>query len=186
MPSQSHSRPSRPILMRCIATFCQRPSSITHHTAAGSRLWTAKDACDGCTRNGRARNGKGWYLLVLVAQHTAAEYLAYLQRESIPYLVAGDERVDLPLALERLRSKLGVACLLSTGGGKLNGALLRAGLVDEVSIEFFPAVIGGSSTPTLFDSAPLQADEWPTRLKLISAQVQAEGRVWLRYQVVSE
>jgi 2,5-diamino-6-(ribosylamino)-4(3H)-pyrimidinone 5'-phosphate reductase len=128
----------------------------------------------------------GWYLLVLVAQHTPAEYLAYLQRESIPYLVAGDERVDLPLALERLRSKLGVACLLSTGGGKLNGALLRTGLVDEVSIEFFPAVIGGSNTPTLFDSAPLKADEWPTRLKLISAQVQAEGRVWLRYQVVSE
>jgi len=68
----------------------------------------------------------------------------------------------------------------------LNGALLRAGLVDEISIEFFPAVIGGFETPSLFDSPALKPDEWPTQLNLISAQVQAGGRVWLRYEVVRE
>ena len=129
---------------------------------------------------------EGWHLLVLVAHHTPPEYLAYLQHEKIPYLVAGEERVDLHPALEKLESQLGVTCLVSTAGGKLNGALLRAGLVDEISIEFFPAVIGGFETPALFDSPALKPDEWPTRLKLISAQVQAEGRVRLRYEVVSE
>jgi len=126
----------------------------------------------------------GWYALVWVARRTPPEYLAYLQRENIPYLVAGDERVDLGLALEKMGSLLGVTCVLSTAGGKLNGALLRAGLVDEINIEFLPTIIGGVKTPSLFSSPDLKPDEWPTRLKLISAQAQAEGRVWLRYQVV--
>jgi riboflavin biosynthesis pyrimidine reductase len=129
---------------------------------------------------------KGWHLLLLVSHHTPPEYLAYLQREDIPYLVAGAERVDLGLAMEKLASQLGVTCVLSTAGGKLNGALLRAGLVDEIHIEFFPAVIGGSNTPSLFDSPALKPDEWPTRLRLICAEVQAEGRVSLRYEVIPE
>lgn len=125
----------------------------------------------------------GWHLLVLVARATPLEYLAYLQRDQIPYLVAGDERVDLGLALEKLSSQLGVTCAMSTSPGKLGGALLRAGLVDEINIEFFPAVIGGFDTPSLFESPELGSDEWPTQLRLLSAQVQAGGRVWLRYQV---
>ncbi len=129
---------------------------------------------------------EGWHLLVLVAHHTPPEYLAYLQQENIPYLVAGEERVDLHLAMEKLESKLGVTCVLSTSPGKLGGALLRAGLVDEISIEFFPAIIGGLETPSLFDSPVLQPDERPTRLKLISAQVQTAGHVWLRYQIVRD
>jgi riboflavin biosynthesis pyrimidine reductase len=127
---------------------------------------------------------EGWYALVLVAHHTPPAYLAYLRRENIPYLVAGEARVDLCAALEKMHSRLGVTCLLSTAGGKLNGALLRAGLVDEINVEFFPAIIGGPDTPSLFDAPALKADEWPSRLKLVSAQVRPEGRVWLRYQVV--
>jgi len=126
---------------------------------------------------------QGWHLLVLVAHHTPPEYLAYLQREEIPYLVAGEGHVDLGLALEKMKARLGVTCVLSTAGGKLNGALLRAGLVDEMNVEFLPAVIGGFETPSLFDSPALERDELPARLELISAQAQVGGRVWLRYRV---
>lgn len=128
---------------------------------------------------------EGWHLLVFVARHTPADYLAYLQRENIPYLVAGEKQVDLQSALEKLGTQLGVTSVLSTAGGKLNGALLRAGLVDEVNVEFLPAIIGGIETPSLFDAPALKPDESPTRLKLISAQVQAGGSVWLRYAVVA-
>jgi 2,5-diamino-6-(ribosylamino)-4(3H)-pyrimidinone 5'-phosphate reductase len=127
---------------------------------------------------------EGWHLLVLVAHQTPAAYLAYLRREAIPYLVAGQERVDLGLALEKLNDRLEITSVLSTSPGKLGGALLRAGLVDEINIEFFPAVIGGTDTPTLFESPALALEQGPARLKLLSAQVQAEGRVWLRYEVL--
>ncbi|MBN2146736.1 MAG: hypothetical protein JW726_05075, partial [Anaerolineales bacterium] len=36
----------------------------------------------------------GWYPLVLVCRQTPPESLAYLQREEVPYLVAGQQRVD--------------------------------------------------------------------------------------------
>jgi len=171
------------------------PDAVVHRP--GHRGQTASEgwftAVDGRGRirwlykDGYPEDGwQGWHALVLTAHHTPPEYLAYLQREDIPYLVAGEGHVDLGLALEKMKSQLGVTCILSTAGGKLNGALLRAGLVDEVNIEFLPAVIGGFETPSLFDSPALEPDEWPTRLKLISAQVQGEGRVWLRYQVVRE
>lgn len=129
----------------------------------------------------------GWHLLVLVAHHTPPPYLAYLRNEQIPYLVAGDngEHVDLGLALEKLGDKLGVRCLLSTAGGRLNGALLRAGLVDEVNVEYLPAIVGGFETPALYDAPALGPDEMPARLKPISCQVLPGGRIWARYRVVT-
>lgn len=130
---------------------------------------------------------KGWHLLVLVSRRTPPEYLSYLRSETIPYLVAGDgERVDLAEALRALRSELGVTCLLSTAGGELNGALLRAGLVDEIAVEFLPAVIGGKGTPSMFDAPPLGADEHPTLLRLLSTSARDNGAVWLRYTVQDE
>jgi riboflavin biosynthesis pyrimidine reductase len=126
---------------------------------------------------------QGWHALVLVGTHTPAPYLAALRRERIPYLVAGSGPVDLPLALGKLRAELGVTCVLSTAGGRLNGALLRADLIDEVHVEFLPALIGGTDTPVLYDAPALGDDEWPTRLELLSCQVLAGGRVWLSYRL---
>ena len=129
---------------------------------------------------------QGCHLLVLVSQHTPPSYLAYLQREYIPYLVAGKEpHVDLKLALEKL-SKLGITTLVSTAGSRLQGALLRAGLIDEVSLQFFPALISGSQTPTLFDSPELLPNQMPTRLRLLGSEVLEGGKIWLRYAVVGE
>jgi riboflavin biosynthesis pyrimidine reductase len=140
---------------------------------------------------GRKRDGykgtdiPGNHMLHLVSYGVPAEYLAFLQREKIPYLICGEQRVDLKCAMEKLKAVLGVNCLLSTAGGKLNGALLRAGLVDEINIIFRPEIIGGFETPSLFDSPELKPDEWPTRLKLVSVQVRADGFVWLRYETLT-
>lgn len=128
----------------------------------------------------------GWYALVLVCRRTPPEYLAYLQREQVPYLLAGQDRVDLAGALEKMLALLGVKCVISTAGGRLNGALLRLGLVDEINIEFLPGVIGAADAPSLFSSPPLGPGEMPVRLNLLSAQVQPNGRVWLRYDVLKD
>lgn len=158
-----------------------RPGHRGWFTVVDSRgrvRWTYKEWPD--------EEWKGWYLLALVARQTPPEYLAYLQREDIPYLVAGEERVNLRQALEKMGSQLNVTCVLSTSPGKLGGALLRAELVDEINVELFPAIIGGFETPSLFESPELEPDEWPTQLELVSAHIQAGGRVWLRYQVASK
>lgn len=121
----------------------------------------------------------GWHLLVLACARTPAGYLEYLRDEGIPYVVAGDEHVDLAATLERLGERLAVRRILATGGGRLHGALLRAGLVDEVDLELAPVLIGGDTTPTLFDGRPMRPDEWPVRLEITDLAAQA-GHVHIR------
>jgi 2,5-diamino-6-(ribosylamino)-4(3H)-pyrimidinone 5'-phosphate reductase len=130
------------------------------------------------------KSGGGYRLLILVASATPAAYLAYLRAERIPYLVVGEDRVDLSTALGRMADRLGVSCVVSKAGGGLNGALLRAGLVDELQIVMVPGLVGGKLTPALFDGPELSAGEPPTPLRLLSVQVETDGLIWLRYEVL--
>jgi len=98
---------------------------------------------------GRVRAGmkefpgwEGWRTLHLVAGSTPDDYLAFLRRREIPYIMSGQEHVDLEVALEKMASLLDVGCVVCTAGSKLNGALLRANLIDEVSLVLLPALIG--------------------------------------------
>lgn len=135
---------------------------------------------------GRLRSGyrghEGWHMLHLVSHGVETEYLAFLQKEKIPYIITGKERVDLKLAMEKLREELDVKTLFSTAAGKLGGAMLRAGLVDEISIVTHPNIIGGFNTPCLFDSP---SGEAPVGLELITAQVEPQGYLWVRYRVAT-
>jgi riboflavin biosynthesis pyrimidine reductase len=149
------------------------------------RGWFA--AVDG---RGRLRSGMkefpgwgGWHTLHLVSHAVAPEYLAHLRRSVIPYLIGGEKRVDLGLVLEKMHARLGVDCVVSTAGSRLNGALLRAGLVDEIHLVLLPAVIGGYATPTLFRSPDLGPDDWPAELELVTAESEPSGRVSLHYRV---
>jgi len=139
---------------------------------------------------GRCRNGykcttdgPGRHILHLTSRSAAPEYLAFLRRERIPYLVDGDEHVDLPAALRKLRSELGVECLKLMGGGTLNGAMLRAGLIDGILLDLWPTLIGGRSTPTLADCADLGPEEHPPVLELLSVTAGQNGHLWLHYRV---
>ena len=125
----------------------------------------------------------GWHALVLTSLAAPAQHLALLRDRRIPYLVVGTRQVALRPCLELLREKLGVQTVVSTGGGRLGGALLREHLVDEIDIELLPWAIGGRGTPALFDAPPLTPDEWPTRLELLEHEALQDGRIRLRYSV---
>ncbi|MBQ0986603.1 dihydrofolate reductase family protein [Streptomyces sp. F63] len=128
---------------------------------------------------------EGWHLLVLVTAATPLPYLSFLRSEGIPYLVvAGDGTADLSEALARLRDVLGVETVVSTGGGRLNGALLRAGVVDEIEVEVVPIAVGGTTTPALFTAPDLAADAEATPLRLLAVEQRPRDRVLLRYEVV--
>lgn len=155
---------------------------LPEHLQTGSTRWfTAVDS------RGRVRwtikEMGGWHLLVLVAEATPPGYLAFLRQESIPYLVAGTERVDLALAVRRLHDVLGVTTLVSNGGGILNGTLLRAGLVDEVDIQFVPGIIGAADAPSLFEGLATGPGDRPVRLTPIALQDQGQGFFFVRYAV---
>jgi 2,5-diamino-6-(ribosylamino)-4(3H)-pyrimidinone 5'-phosphate reductase len=122
--------------------------------------------------------------MVLCSHSTPQSYLDELREKHVDFIVAGDERVDLRAALEELNARYGVKVVRVDSGGALNGALLRAGLVDEVSVLIGPCLVGGSSPRSLFVAPDLTAPEGVIPLRLTHVERVRGDVVWLRYEVV--
>lgn len=123
-------------------------------------------------------------VVVLCSRSTPREYLEYLRARRVEYILAGDDRVDLRAALEQLNARYGVETIRVDSGGTLNGALLRAGLVDEVSVVVHPGLVGGDGAKSIFRVTEPSAGEGEIPLKLIHLERLEGDTVWLRYQVV--
>ena len=82
-------------------------------------------------------------MLALCSSTTPETYLEYLTQRHIEYIIAGDDHVDMREALEILNTKFGIKTVLLDSGGILNGVLLRAGLVNELSLLVHPILVGG-------------------------------------------
>lgn len=122
--------------------------------------------------------------VALCSEATPPSHIAYLQEQQVPTIVAGTERVDLDGALKALNEKFGVKKVRVDSGGILNGALLRAGLVNEVSVIFNPELVGGESPKTMFVAPDLSSAEGVIGLKLVHLEKLKEDYVWVRYQLV--
>lgn len=121
-------------------------------------------------------------LVVLVTHRTPADYIAYLRAEGIPFIQAGEQQVDLRAALEQAHARYGVETVICQGGGGMNGSLLRAGVVAEVSAVLVPLVVGGEA-PALFDGPAPASDADIVPLTPISQEDLGDGIWWLRYRI---
>jgi 2,5-diamino-6-(ribosylamino)-4(3H)-pyrimidinone 5'-phosphate reductase len=124
----------------------------------------------------------GDHVVCVLTEKVSTGYLAALRDNHISYLFAGRESIDLALALEKLVAMFQIKKLLLEGGGKINGAMLQAGLIDELSILIAPVADGSMGTPTLFDwvggsSGNLASVRW----KLSAIERRADDIIWLRY-----
>jgi 2,5-diamino-6-(ribosylamino)-4(3H)-pyrimidinone 5'-phosphate reductase len=121
--------------------------------------------------------------VAICSENTPDEYLQYLAEAGVDFIVAGHEKVDMTAALEELNARYSIQTVRVDSGGTLNGVLLRAGLVDEVSILVHPALVGGTSQRSLFRAPDLASSEGVIALTLVSAETVGESLVWLRYKV---
>jgi len=124
-------------------------------------------------------------IVVILTNRVSDAHLAGLRQDGVSYIFAGEQQLDLALALEILNLELGLERLLLEGGGGSNGAFLRAGLIDEISVAICPAVDGAKGAPSIFDSGDDNAaGAAPVRaMTLISSEVLEGGAVWLRYRL---
>jgi riboflavin biosynthesis pyrimidine reductase len=123
----------------------------------------------------------GDHLVAVLSERVSDDYLASLREKGISYMLAGSSEVNLELALEKIGRLFGVRTLMLEGGGGINGSLLRAGLIDELSLVVAPVADGRVGTAALFDvDDPGFA---PRALVLDAVERRAGGVLWLRYRV---
>lgn len=125
----------------------------------------------------------GTKLAVLISGTTPTAYREFLRAHDVPYLQVGDYSVDLRQAVDRLGEVFGVDRIVSGAGGLLNGALLRAGLVDEIDIQLLPAVVGLAAAPAVFEGYDFGVAGSVCELRLISTEGRTDGSIFIRYAV---
>jgi riboflavin biosynthesis pyrimidine reductase len=122
----------------------------------------------------------GDHVVAVLTARVADQYLASLREKGVSYLFAGTGDIDLPLALAKIGTMFGVRTLMLEGGGSLNGSMLRAGLVDELSLLIAPVADGRTGTPTITDVG--SGAFTPRAMTLEQVERREGGVVWLRYR----
>ncbi len=120
--------------------------------------------------------------VALSTTRTPGEHLKSVRNSGADVIVAGDEHVDLRAALSELHSRYGIRTVRVDSGGTLNGALLRAGLVSEVSLLVHPQLIGGRSPSSFFIADDLGDGEPLMDAELMSVE-RLDELVWIRYRL---
>lgn len=167
----------RPPALRPVPAPLDRTDYVAEHAASsfvvavdahGKLGWAAADI-------------DGEHLIAVLSEQVADEYLAYLRRLGISYIFGGAAHLDFALVLDKLARLFPIQTLLLEGGGHLNGSLLKAGLVDELSLLHVPTIDGASASATVFEQgdAPGKAP----RLRLLSVAQRPHDVLWLRYAV---
>lgn len=117
----------------------------------------------------------GAHIVEVLTEAAPDAYLAYLNSIGVSYVFAGENELDLALALEKLSALFGIKRLLLEGGSVLDGAFQRADLVDELSLVVAP-VLGGADDKPLFENSRV------SDYTLLAAKEQKGGVLWLTYR----
>jgi riboflavin biosynthesis pyrimidine reductase len=130
-------------------------------------------------------NAGGDHIVAVLGEQVSDDYLAELREDGVSYLFAGPTGQDLRLALETLGESFGAKTLLLEGGGRINGAFLKARLIDEISLLVYPGIDGLSGMPSIFEyeGAPDEMPAAAQSLRHSGTETLSDGVVWLRYRV---
>jgi len=120
--------------------------------------------------------------IVLTTHRATAARLKKLRTAATAVKICGGKEINFSRALRWLRVRWGVQRLLCEGGGELNDALFRAGLVNELHLTICPKIFGGRDAPTIADGLGASALARAARLQLDSARRRGE-EMFLVYRV---
>lgn len=120
-------------------------------------------------------------LIILLSENATIEYLNYLKKLNISYIVVGKKKIDLEKSLEYLAKYFDIRKLGIVGGGNINGSFLDSGLIDEISLLIAPGIDGRKGMTSLFDG--IDKDRKPFRLKLKNLKRYDNSVVWLSYKI---
>ncbi|HJK36694.1 MAG TPA: dihydrofolate reductase family protein [Methanocorpusculum sp.] len=104
--------------------------------------------------------------VVAVSAAAPKDRVAALQEKGVSVVVAGKEKVDLPLLMDILYREFSVRKLIIEGGPTLNWHMLHHHLVDEIRLIHLPFIVGGNDTPSLVGGMHIDSEDQMIRLEL--------------------
>ena len=106
-------------------------------------------------------------IIILTTGRASKARLRQLRAIADEVKVCGRQEINFHKAFCWLRRKWGVKRLLCEGGGGLNDALFRAGLVDELHLTICPKIFGGRDAPAIADGRGFRrlANALPLQIK---------------------
>jgi 2,5-diamino-6-(ribosylamino)-4(3H)-pyrimidinone 5'-phosphate reductase len=126
----------------------------------------------------------GDHVVAVLSEQVGDEYLAYLRRQGVSYIFGGAKELDFSGILDKLGELFPIETILLEGGGHLNGSLLKAGLVEELSLLHYPVLDGAASSAAVFEQGEQPGP--PANLRLKHVEQLPGDLVWLRYKVVNQ
>jgi riboflavin-specific deaminase-like protein len=122
-------------------------------------------------------------IIILTTGRASAGRLKKLRAVATEVKICGTSEINVPRALRWLRKQWGIKRLICEGGGELNDALFRAGLVNQLHLTVCPKVFGGRTAPTIVDGLGAGSLARAAQLELESARRQG-NEMFLVYRVL--
>ena len=91
----------------------------------------------------------------------------------IPYVFAGENEIDVKIALEKLRNLMGMNFLLLEGGSVVNGYFQRADVIDELSLVVAPIISNAYDKPLFMKSIASYFE--------LKESKQCDNAIWVNY-----
>ena len=121
------------------------------------------------------------HVIEALTEQVSDDYLAYLRRAGVSYIIAGKEHLDCALLLHKLKTLFGIERVMLAGGGYLNGSFLQEDLIDEVSVVMAPVADGNTSSVSIFERTEFLPQRPPAVFDLKEAKKLEGGGLWLCY-----
>lgn len=94
----------------------------------------------------------GAQIIEVLTEQADDRYLSYLMEMEIPFIIAGEDEIDVEFALFKLKNIVGAETLLLEGGSIINGSFQRADVIDELSLVVAPIVADKNDKPLFMNS----------------------------------
>ena len=124
-------------------------------------------------------------IIILTTRRVGRDKLKLLRTVADEVKICGRDQINFRAALRWLRTKWGVKRLLCEGGGELNDALFRAGVVDELHLTVCPKIFGGRNAPTIADGEGFPQLAATARFQMKSAKC-TNDEMFLLYRAYRE
>ena len=122
-------------------------------------------------------------IIILVSESAPARKLKQLRAVADEVKICGRTEIDFKRAFRWLRDQWNIKRVLCEGGGELNSALFRAGLVNELHLTLCPKILGGRDAPTIADGTGVLKLVDAARLRLKSLK-RENGELFLVFGIL--